>query len=109
MLILSRPSSRARFLLHLPGSRMKAQQALVRQLAAEKDVGGDVEVIGQREVLIDGLDAERLGVRAGSSIATALPSKRSRLHPRVTAPDRILIRVDLPAALSPTSACISPR
>ena len=32
----------------------------MRHLAPEKDVGRHVEVIGQRQVLIDGLDAERL-------------------------------------------------
>ena len=43
------------------------------QLAAEEDVGGDVEVVGQREVLVDRLDPVAAGVdRAGEADGLAV-------------------------------------
>ena len=39
-----------------------AEEAAARDLAAEEQVGGGVEVGGEREVLVDGLDAERAGL-----------------------------------------------
>ncbi len=38
------------------------QGAAAAQLAAEEEVGDDVEVVAEREVLVDGRDAEGLGV-----------------------------------------------
>ena len=46
------------------------------QLAAEEDVGGGVQVRGQREVLVDGLDAQPGSPAAGRSCTTSLPSTR---------------------------------
>ena len=52
----------ARFLVHAAQVHERREQAFAQELPAEKDVGRDVEVVGKRQVLVDGLDAERLGV-----------------------------------------------
>ena len=62
MRILRRPRSLRGFLVHAAEIHERREQAFAEELAAQKDVGRDVEVVGEREVLVDGLDAERLGV-----------------------------------------------
>ena len=76
-------------------------------LAAEEHVVDDVEVVAQREVLVDDLDAE--GVRVlGAVDVTGWPSKVYSPSSKAWMPAMPLIRVLLPAPLSPTSAVTSP-
>ena len=81
-----------------------------RRRAAGKDVLADADRAGQRQLLKDGRDAERLRVprRVRSTTGRAV-EPRSRRHPAATTPERMFISVDLPAPFSPTSACTSPR
>ena len=69
------------------------------------EVGGRVEVVEQREVLVDGLDADGLAPAAGESIVDRL-RRRSRSSPASSrcTPLMHLISVDLPAPLSPSIA-----
>ena len=60
--------------LHLHRDLVEAQRI---QLAPEEDVGDDVEVLAQREVLEHRGDAE-IERRAGSGSVTGLPPKRDR-------------------------------
>ena len=53
-----------------------AEDAGQQRLATEEQVRGDVEVVGEREILVDGLDAERRAPRAAIASETALPSIR---------------------------------
>ena len=78
------------------------------RLAAEVHVLDDVEVVAEREILVDDLDPEPGGVlRAGDR--DRLPSKRISPESALWMPAIDLISVDLPAPLSPTSAITSPR
>ena len=67
----------------------------------------DVEVVAQREVLVDDLDPERVGLR-GLWTVTGSPSKRYSPLSKAWMPAMPLIRVLLPAPLSPTSAVTLP-
>ena len=71
------------------------------QLAAEEDVGDDVEVLAEREVLEHRRDAECDGAAPGRAIVTSLPPKVIVPALGGCTPARILTRVDLPAPLSP--------
>ena len=77
------------------------------QLAAEEQVLDDVEVVAQREVLVDDLDAERVGL-LGVVHVTGWPSKGYSPLSKAWMPAMPLIRVLLPAPLSPTSAVTWP-
>ena len=59
-----RVQQRARVLLHrgLVEHVERAREPVEVLLAAEVEVGDDVEVVGQREVLVDGRDPEPVGV-----------------------------------------------
>ena len=78
-----------------------------RQLVAEKEVGDDVEVLAEREVLVDGGDAE-LRRRSGPFMVTGLPWKVMVPEVGACTPARTLTSVDFPAPLSPTRATTSP-
>ena len=68
-------------------------------LASEEEIGDGVEVLREREVLIDRLDAERLGVARRADRRPA--RRRIRISPQSAGktPDRILISVDLAGAV----------
>ena len=78
------------------------------QFAAHEEIGDDVDVGAERQVLIDRLDAGRLGCLPDcgrGSPGPRTPTGRGRLRP----PEMILTTgVDLPAPLSPSSATTSP-
>ena len=74
----------------------------------EEHVVDDVEVVAQREVLVDDLDAERRSASAGDEMCVGSPSKRTSPASNGKIPAMHLIIVDLPAPLSPTSAVTSP-
>ena len=78
-----------------------------QQLPAEEEVADDVEVVAQREVLVDGRDAEVLGVLRAVDL-TGLPSHSMTPSSSGFTPAIALTRVDLPAPLSPTRATTSP-
>ena len=78
-------------------------------LLAEEEVGDDVEVVAQREVLVDGRDARAPVASCGSGDVDRCPAVESCLPgPAGLTPAIALISVDLPAPLSPTSATTSP-
>ena len=81
---------------------------MAQRLVAEEHVLDDVEVVAEREVLVDGRDAERLGVTRTVQVdRLALPqqiSPPSGAH----RPEIVLISDDLPAPLSPHSAVTLP-
>ena len=79
-----------------------------RQLAAEEQVGRRVDVVGERERLVDRLDAERLGVARVADRRRACRRSGSRRESAGWAPDRTRISVDLPAPLPPTRPMTSP-
>ena len=84
-----------------------AEQPGARELAAEEQVRRRVELGRQREVLVDGLDAELArGVRRGDRRPRA-PSKRISPPSGGWTPTSVLTSVLLPAPLSPTSATTS--
>ena len=62
----------------------------------------------ERQVLVDRLDAERLGVARSSGSSTGAPSTRISPASAGSTPERILISVDLPAPLWPSSPSTSP-
>ena len=62
---------RSRCLLH----RLLVHEAEpAGDLAAEEEIGDGVEILRQREVLVDRLDAERFGVARSSGSTTGLPA-----------------------------------
>jgi hypothetical protein len=67
----------------------------LRRLAAEEDVGGDVEVVEQVELLVDERDAGCDGVGDAPALGAMTPP-------------RTFISVDLPAPFSPMSPRTSP-
>ena len=67
----------------------------------------DVEVVAQRQVLVDDLDPQA-AESFGPLIETGSPSQRISPSSIGWMPAIALIRVDLPAPLSPTSAMTSP-
>ena len=76
-------------------------------LAPEEHVGGRVDVVGQRQRLVDAFDVQGLGVaRVGDrdrlAVDQDLPESAR------CAPDRVRMRVDLPAPLPPTRPMTSP-
>ena len=77
-------------------------------LATEEHVLGDVEVVGQGEVLVDELDPECGGRARVVRSSTGLPSKAISPLSMLWMPAKHLTSVDLPAPLSPTSAVTSP-
>ena len=76
-------------------------------LATEEQVGDGVEIFGQRKVLVDRLDAEGLGVARRSDLRPAAVDADLAAVGGKT-PERILISVDLPAPLWPSSPTTSP-
>jgi hypothetical protein len=74
---------------------------------AEEQVGDDVEIFAQRQILEHGGDAEFKRL-AGMSSVTGRPRIRSCRMLGWWTPARTLTSVDLPAPLSPTSATTSP-
>ena len=90
-------------------SRGRKPEQRCGRLAAEEDVGADVEIVGQRQVLVDRLDADLAGVARSCAGRPARPCRRSRPRRAGSTPEIALIRVDLPAPLSPASATTSPR
>ena len=77
-------------------------------LAPEVHVLHDVEVVGEREVLVDDLDPEASRRPSGRGCSRARPSKRISPPSIGWIPAMHLISVDLPAPLSPTRAMTSP-
>ena len=69
-------------------------------LAAEEDVGGNVEVAAEREVLVDHLDAGGARVERAAEAHLA-PVEADGSRRRRVEPERIFTSVDLPAPLSP--------
>ena len=83
------------------------EQAEAPFLVAEEHVLHDVEVVAQREVLVDRRDPERLGVLgACGSGRVALPEDLPLGG--LPQPEMVLMVTDLPAPLSPTSAVTLP-
>ena len=80
----------------------------VVRLAAEVHVLDDVEVVAEREILVDDLDPELGRVLRAVDRDRLAVERRSRPRPTVWMPATHLISVDLPAPLSPTSAITSP-
>ena len=87
-----------------PAEHARSQRARGRGRCSARHA----EVGREREVLVDGLDSERVRV-AHRGEPTGAP--RTPISPASagTAPHMLFIRVDLPAPLSPTRATISPR
>ena len=87
--------------------RKTAKHAAAANLAAEEEVGGDVQRGRDGEVLVDGLDAgaARVEGRAGSA---PLAVQQDLALVWLVAPDSALISDDLPAPLSPITASTSP-
>ncbi len=77
-------------------------------LAAEIDVLVDRHVPGEREVLVDHLDAELAARPWARGSWTGWPLKTSSPSLGRNRPERIFISVDLPAPLSPTTPSTSP-
>ena len=78
-------------------------------LAADIDVGRNVQVVEQVEFLVDEGDAGGHRVRAHSARGARRRRSRSCRESGSTTPPRIFIRVDLPAPFSPTRPITSPR
>ena len=76
-------------------------------LATEEHVLHDVEVVAEREILVDDLDPE-LGRVLRPTVTTRSPSSSTSPSSIGWIPATHLISVDLPAPLSPTSAVTSP-
>ncbi len=100
---------RPRRLGHVPAvqHRQQAEQPPLR-LAAEEDVGADRQVVGQRQVLVDRLDAAVARVMRRGEGDRARPARRISPSSWRWTPEIALISVDLPAPLSPASASTSP-
>ena len=84
-----------------------AEQPGLEQLAADVGVLGRSEIRGEREILVDGLDAEVAGV-VGELNVTGLPASRICPPCGGITPERILTSVLLPAPLSPIRAVTLP-
>ena len=87
-----------RHLVELPGV----------ELVAEEEVRDHVEVLAEREVLVDGGDAELRARRSGRSSRPACRGSGSSPEVGACTPASTLTSVDLPAPLSPTRATTSP-
>ena len=83
------------------------EHPVAQRLVAQEHVLDDVEVVAQRQVLVDRRDAERLGV-PGPVQVDRLPSQRISPPSGAQRPEMVLISDDLPAPLSPTSAVTLP-
>ena len=81
----------------------------MHRLAADEDIGGDVEIVEQVEFLVHEGDARRH--RAVDGERRDARRRRCVIVPVVgaTTPPRIFISVDLPAPFSPTRPITSPR
>jgi hypothetical protein len=84
-----------------------AQEAGTAQLPAQEDVRDSVEVWRDGEILVDGLDPVRPRL-LGELKETGCPSNSIVPASGAVTPVRQLMKVDLPAPLSPMSATISP-
>ena len=84
------------------------EQPEPRHLVAEQHVLHDVQVVGQREVLVDGRDPEVGRVPAASAGAPACPARAAAPVVGCQMPAMHLISVLLPAPLSPTRAVTCP-
>ena len=94
-----------RLLLH---HRLLEPLEEIVRLAPEVHVLDDVEVVAEREILVDDLDPELCRVLRPGDRDAACPRRGSRRSPTAWMPAIDLISVDLPAPLSPTSAITSP-
>ena len=71
------------FGLHLLLAEDGDAEHLPRQLAAHEEIGGDVDIGAEREVLVDGLDAGRLGLgRRGEDMVAAFEDEPARWSAR---------------------------
>ena len=78
------------------------QRSAPARLAADEDVGGDVEVLEQVELLVDEGDAGLRRAPSPSAPGTLdAVDQRSTRRSAPTTPPRIFISVDLPAPFSP--------
>ena len=111
--LADRADRRHREALHRLG-RLRLHHRLLQpledvvRLAAEVHVLDDVEVVAEREVLVDDLDPELGGVLRPVDVDTRRRRTGPRRCPAQWVPATHLISVDLPAPLSPTSAITSP-
>ena len=80
----------------------------VVRLAAEVHVLDDVEVVAEREILVDDLDPELRGVLRAVDVNDLAVEDDVAAVRRRGCPATHLISVDLPAPLSPTRAITSP-
>ena len=85
----------------------RPEDARPAPFAAEEHVGGDVQRGAHREALVHGLDARRARLQ-GARKCTGWPSSRISPASGMTAPQRHLMSVDLPAPLSPMTPSTSP-
>ena len=85
------------------------QQPAGQRLAADEDVGGDVEVLEQVELLVDEGDAGAPSTRSTVSAACSTPSMTIAPASGATTPPSTFISVYLPAPFSPIRPTTSPR
>ena len=83
--------------------RAPVDHAKTARRVGNGDVVGDRELGNERKLLEDADDAGAIG-GGGKSKATSAPSSTIRPESGATTPDRILMRVDLPAPFSPRMA-----
>ena len=87
--------------------RLVQHDAAEQPLAAEEHVRHHVEVVRERQVLVDDLDPEPSGVARAVDVDRLALDQNLALVERVN-PAIPLISVDFPAPLSPTRAMTSP-
>ena len=105
--MLRRPSSRgARSARRRIGRLFSSGQRTA--LPVQEHVVVDAELVDQRQVLVDGVDAERAGVVDAAQDDLLAVDAGSVPASGWWKPHRILISVDLPAPLSPISPSTSP-
>ena len=77
-------------------------------LLPEEQVGHHVEVVAQRQVLVDGRDPQRDGIAGAADLHRPALEAGSCPRPAAWIPEIDFTSVDLPAPLSPTRATTSP-
>ena len=84
------------------------QRPAIARLAAEEDIGRDVEIVEQVQLLMDEGDAgrNRLADREPVTVGPVDPDRAGRSA--AVTPPRIFISVDLPAPFSPIRPSTSP-
>ena len=83
--------------------------AAVERLAADEDVGGDVQIVEEVQLLVDEGDAAGDGVADGERADSRGRRCGWRRSSARSTPPRIFISVDLPAPFSPMRPSTSPR